>query len=380
MSDDFETEEEDEGAETGPVALTRQEILDHALSFLDEFREQDVEAVTVRQMYYRFVAGGLLVKPPNLRGEEAKKWWNRQYKRIGKVLSDARYMCEFPLDGIRDGGRHVRPGDFTRTVDEHEVADFEHEAIAIRSAIPKHLITRARWHGQPVHLSVWVEKEGMESIFSDVTGPSGCGLLACKGYPSVTALYEWLKRAYFAVHGEHPDGDHAFYERQTWSYGNGFDWTEFHRGTAQECVILYFGDHDPDGWEIPRAAERSLHLLMDNYGLDVPLRFERIALNMDQIEKFNPPPFEAKMSSSRYKKYRNEHGTDLAWELDALNPVKLRALIRENIAKHFNTDIAEGNRVEIKRFRERLADILDMDPSELPEDEEDAGGSDYEEE
>ena len=57
----------------------------------------------------------------------------------------------------------------------------------------------------------------------------------------------------------------------------------------------------PDGWAIPRSAERVANRLAEVNGLTIPpIRFERVALNMEQIRQFKPPPFPAKVSSSRY--------------------------------------------------------------------------------
>jgi len=56
----------------------------------------------------------------------------------------------------------------------------------------------------------------------------------------------------------------------------------------------------------------------------------RIALNMDQVEQYNPPPNPAKQTDSRFASYEAEYG-DESWELDALEPRILNDLIVEAI-------------------------------------------------
>ena len=63
----------------------------------------------------------------------------------------------------------------------------------------------------------------------------------------------------------------------------------------------------------------------------------RIALNMDQIEQYDPPPNPVKGSDSRWRKYAEEHGNN-SWELDALEPKVLDDLIQDAITTHVDMD------------------------------------------
>jgi hypothetical protein len=74
----------------------------------------------------------------------------------------------------------------------------------------------------------------------------------------------------------------------------------------------------------------------------------RIALNMDQIEEFNPPPNPAKITDSRAQDYIKKFG-EASWELDALDPEEIQRLIVENIKFHldekkFNKSLSKENR------------------------------------
>ena len=54
------------------------------------------------------------------------------------------------------------------------------------------------------------------------------------------------------------------------------------------------------------------------------------ALNMDQVQQYNPPPNPAKSTDSRFQGYMDIHG-DESWELDALEPQVLADLVRAKV-------------------------------------------------
>jgi hypothetical protein len=73
---------------------------------------------------------------------------------------------------------------------------------------------------------------------------------------------------------------------------------------------------------------------------DIQTRFEyfgcwfvevrRMALNMDQITRYNPPPNPAKMTDCRAVGYVDKFGTS-SWELDALTPTIIADLVNEAV-------------------------------------------------
>jgi len=273
--------------------LTRADILTEALKIMEDYEADDMK-LTLRQMYYQFVSLGICPSG------------QLHYKRIGDVLTDARYAGEYPIEGLEDRGREVHEGDFTTCDDDVD------EALQTASNtiqwLPDGTINIDRWFGQRNHVSVWVEKQALEGVFEPVCKELGVSWFACKGYPSVSALWTWIQAA----------------ER---AHKNG---------TVHGCTVLYFGDHDPDGWEIPRSALRNLNKLLEVKGIGLRIAFKRIALNMDQIREYAPPPFEAKVTSARYQGYVDEHHTEEAWELDALEPRSLRDLIRSEVNALFD--------------------------------------------
>jgi hypothetical protein len=65
---------------------------------------------------------------------------------------------------------------------------------------------------------------------------------------------------------------------------------------------------------------------------------EHPALNMDQIEEFNPPTNPTKISDPRAGWYLDVFGDD-CWELDALPPKELVRIITDSVSKHVDIDL-----------------------------------------
>jgi hypothetical protein len=96
-------------------------------------------------------------------------------------------------------------------------------------------------------------------------------------------------------------------------------------------TILHFGDHDPSGIDMTRDIRDRLAV----FGADVDV--DRLALNMDQVDQYSPPPNPAKKTDARFKSYMVEFGAE-SWELDALDPDVLAALVQEAVKKFINPE------------------------------------------
>lgn len=304
----------------------RQDLIDTALEIAEEYAADDL-LLTVRQIYYQFVRRFPDRYPSSM----------ETYKRIQSALSEARYTGEFPIDMIEDRGREVRPGHFT--VCQSDVDDAFYESKKDIAKLPNMNLWMHKWYGQRTHVSVWVEKDALTGIFEDPCNQQGVSWFACKGYPSVSALWHYIKLIDEA-NDSHPDG--------------GYD----------NAVVLYFGDHDPDGLEIPDAASRSINRLSealeDKFSNQntafMNIEFKRVALTMAQIKQHKPPPFPAKETSARFAEYQRKTGLSHAWELDALKPRALRDLIDASVSPYFDFDTysryksdIDSARLELKR-------------------------------
>ena len=97
---------------------------------------------------------------------------------------------------------------------------------------------------------------------------------------------------------------------------------------GQNIVLLHLGDHDPSGRDMSRDIQDRLDLF-GTYDVE----FHRIALNMDQIDLYNPPPNPTKITDSRSGSYIKEFG-HICWELDALEPGVISDLIKSYVVQY----------------------------------------------
>lgn len=331
-----EGEAEDGGAEP---KVSRVEIVRRAREIGEEYQRQGL-VLTVRQLYYQFVARGILGSGQNI------------YKRIVSTLSEARVRGDFPMRLIEDRGRDAGAGDAVVLEDDVERA-IARAGESLRS-FPSWFLECGRWQGQPKFVSVWVEKEALTGVFEGPCKDLGVGLFACRGYPSVSSLHQWMRHAAEASETRTP-------RTRAYTDKDGRRVQGRTSGVAEEAVILYFGDHDPDGLEIPHSCLRTIEEMRE-YGTapsGLPaVTLRRVALTRAQIDQYNPPPFPAKESSARYAKYVRETGLDEAWELDALDPATLNALIREAVDAEFDEDIYRINEERIEERRGELRERM----------------------
>jgi hypothetical protein len=89
---------------------------------------------------------------------------------------------------------------------------------------------------------------------------------------------------------------------------------------------------------------------------DLPVVVNRIALNMNQINQYDPPPNPAKLTDSRSRDYVEMYGSD-SWELDALEPRVLTRLIQDQVWEYIDTDIWDRNIEREDRGRETLKGV-----------------------
>jgi len=146
-----------------------------------------------------------------------------------------------------------------------------------------------KWATQPRRIEVWIEKDALVGVIEGVCTELDVPYFSCRGYTSQSEM--WVGAQRLAAH-----------------------W----RKAKQNPLILHFGDHDPSGIDMTRDIQARLQEF--SFGTaGHPLELRRLALNMDQVELYGPPPNPAKLTDSRCEAYMEEHGNE-SWELDALEP------------------------------------------------------------
>lgn len=275
------------------------EIIRIANQICADMRNQGYD-LTLRQLYYQFVAHHGL---PNQQ---------RSYKRLGSIVNDARLAGVMDWSFINDRTRNVSgsyygfddPSQFIE-----QVVDGYHEAI---------------WEGQDYRPEVWVEKDALVNVVARACEESRVPYFSCRGYVSQSEMYSAAKRF------------------------------EGRRDRGFTPVVIHLGDHDPSGIDMSRDIEERLRLMSWGH-----VEVKRIALNMDQVDEYQPPPNPTKFTDSRAAEYVQQYGYE-SWELDALEPRVLTALIQDTIEPMIDRDRMDENIRHEQRQIERMREIAQL--------------------
>lgn len=275
---------------------TRQ-LVDDANTILEEAAADGWPSMTLRQLYYQFVARGLI---PNTVAD---------YKRLGRVVTDARYSGQLSWTAIEDAGRN------SYHFPENPTAEDVLRGIERKLTIDP-------WADQDHYVEVWVEKQALEATVARPCGQLQTPYMACKGYLSASEAWRAGRRFQRAI------------------------------DAGKDVVLLHLGDHDPSGIDMTRDNGKRLKEFLD-MGVDV----RRIALNMDQVEQYGPPPNPAKEKDSRFKWYLQEYGPE-SWELDALRQNVIGDIITSELQGLIDPERWDAAMEEQARRREPLAKLV----------------------
>jgi hypothetical protein len=114
----------------------------------------------------------------------------------------------------------------------------------------------------------------------------------------------------------------------------------------EKCIVIHLSDHDPSGVNMTDDIIKRFKLFCRKHGFTPPTT-QRLALTMQQVRRYKPPPNPAKQTDSRYKSYVKKFGITDCWELDALEPTILRSMIRRAVLHHRDETLWE-NAVELQ--------------------------------
>jgi hypothetical protein len=246
------------------------DLIETADAIVGEYRQQGF-SLTLRQLYYQMVARDII---PNSQ---------KQYKRLGGIVSDARRAGLIDWRAIEDRTRNLESLDH-----------WNHPDDVLKAALESFHVDK--WDDQPFRVQAWVEKEALAGIVSSACTPLDVPFFSCRGFPS---------------------------DSEMWLAGQRI---KRYARLGQTLVILHLGDHDPSGIDMTRDIEERLWMFSNGTHFEV----RRIALNYDQIEQYGPPPNPAKTTDSRYESYVERYG-ESSWELDALEPSVLVRLIQGQV-------------------------------------------------
>jgi hypothetical protein len=246
--------------------------------------------LTVRQLYYQFVSRDLI---PNKQAE---------YKVLADIISEARLAGLIDWEAIEDRTRNVR-----------SLSVWDNPGQIVSACATQFKMDL--WANQKYAPEVWIEKDALIGVIEGPCIRWRVPYFACRGYSS---------------------------QSEQWRAGQRFR-EAIEQG--RKPIVFHLGDHDPSGIDMSRDNQERLSLFAGD-----EIEVVRLALNMDQVRQYNPPPNPAKSTDTRFSNYQSLHG-DSSWELDALEPSVIDKLVASNIRSILNNtqwykDIAKENKAK----------------------------------
>ncbi len=282
-------------------------ILDIGIPIVESYEGN----LSLRALHYRLVAAGMTNDTTH-------------YKKVVKTMADARWAGLVEFAAFKDYERET----LGWTAYEETNVDEKSESAKRQIKLWATNYSKNRWENQPNYVEVFIEKKALQGVFEQPCRDWDVALNPCKGYPSLTFEYDAKQRFDRAIsQGKRP-------------------------------VILYFGDYDCSGEDIPRSIVKSLARM----GTDVEL--QRIALMEEQVVEWNLPPAPTKVSDSRGAKWSGLGQV----ELDAVEPTEIVALLEDALRDVFDEELYEDLKEQETEERAEFKEILKRDFETLLED------------
>lgn len=284
--------------------FTRDWIIENSVDILSRY---EPGVLTIRGLHYQLVSRGMTNDI-------------QHYKRVVAATGQARWDGIIGFDAFSDRDRALA----CLTKSEPVILDEQESEARTQIRLWMTSYRRNKWENQYYYPEVFIEKKALEGVFYKPCKEHGIALGACKGYPSLTFLHDAEQRFEQAV------------ERN------------------QQPIILYFGDYDPSGEDIPRALQENI------IKLGCPeIEVRRICLKEEQVIEWNLPPAPTKVTDSR-----SVHWDGLGQvELDAVRPEKLISLLDDAVAEIFDVsvynELMETESSEREIFRENMKNFVD---------------------
>lgn len=252
---------------------------------------------TLRQLYYALVKDTVIENTIS------------QYKALSKYLVFARKNRLISPNIIKDRTRKVDSNINTYYANWRERVDYKVNDIKDSPyvSVPRNI------YQEKITLII-LEKQALEGIFVNVLGNMTI-LVVCRGYNSLSQLYTLRNLL---------------------------------KSENKEINVYSFSDFDPSGLDIERnfiEQMRELNIYFNS--------FKRVALTVEQINKYNLPYTPTKTKDTRSKSWKAKGVV----ELDALEPPKLISLIKECVKENWNEKV-EDQRIKLNKVLQKRANKL----------------------
>ncbi len=273
------------------ISKAKQPMLDAICEVIDKRRR--FWPLSDRMIHYL-----LLSKPPLIHASKPGSRYDnssRSYKALVDLLTRARIAGDISWNAIQDTTRPVTTWDV-----------YSNPRLFIRSQLESLFkgYYRDLMQSQFHHIEIVVEKNSVEPILRSVAAQYTIPLTSGRGFCSSPPRHSMAER--------------------------------YIKSGKDKLIVLIVSDFDPCGESIAHSFARSMR---DDFGV-TKVHPIRVALTAEQIEQYDLPPFlKAKKGSSGYKKFVEKYGDDTVFELEALEPTDLQAILREAIDSVIDIDL-----------------------------------------
>ena len=239
--------------------------------------------ITDRQFYYH------LVEQPtgsSLRLDvSTRKKANAAYAKVINLTVRCRKNGIIPLDSILDDTDLIGTQQYNYSIENFLIDKADHY--------------RSDWfENQQYYIECWLEKRALSRIFSSITDTYGVYLSVSGRYPSLAQVKSAIDRFQYY---------------------------------SKPKVILYFGDLDPTGKDMPRYLRDTFPLLQCN-GVNVV----EVTVNVSDVSAYNLPIIPLKSTDTRIGRYQKTYQVNYGVEIDALEPAVLRQKISKAIENYLD--------------------------------------------
>lgn len=133
--------------------------------------------LTIRALHYRLVAAGMTNT-------------QQHYKRVVAAMTKARWDNLIGFNAFLD---HERQMEGNTNADATDVHDSVNQAERSMKYWANNYY-KNRWENQPIYPEVFIEKKALQGVFDEPCKNMDVALCPCKGYPSLTYLYDAAQR------------------------------------------------------------------------------------------------------------------------------------------------------------------------------------------
>ena len=249
--------------------------------------------VTARWLFYRYVEE--ILKPRGLSTHVAKTQYKPFLQLIGRARK--RFYNDWAPNTLTDDTRKAHLRGFGYANEQDWLKQFEEQTCVLD-----------KYAQQENIVEVWFEAEAMYSQFDYHTSPFCITMRPFKGDASIHYKWETAKHLEFLGQYKKP------------------------------IIILYFGDYDKKGFQIPESAVKDI-----KQWSQTPFHFIRCGINKDQIEQWN------------LVESFDKEGT-FQWE--AVSEDNAMDLIVRSIERYWSLKKIEQTRIKEQQITQRWKELI----------------------